>query len=321
MLADPFERFIQLHAALEDGRGFFEQKPPLRLSAITLLTTPGEPAALIEALREKDAALSKALGWFTEVAPSVRLLIAGLLVKYGDEPVGFLEEVERVREMMRARSLRRGRTYEFLATLLLRRIREGAPIIEADIDRFGALYEEMKRHHWWLTGPEDFPACAMLVGQRGEPRAIGEGIEAVYQALHTEVGLRTGDPLQTAANVLYLTGLQPAEIAARVRQLRDTLEAAGQSVWQREYDELAALCFLALPVDLVVRTALDYRDRLRAHLSWLGKPMAFTLGTGIAFVELASQDETTANIGDIKALIDMQAIVAAQQAAAVAASA
>ncbi|MCR9162999.1 MAG: DUF4003 family protein [Nannocystaceae bacterium] len=318
---DAFERFKQLHAALESGRGFFEQKPPLRLAAVTLLTTDGEPAALVEALREKDGELSGALGWFSEVAPSVRLLIAGLLVKYGDEAAAFVEEVGRVQAMMRARSLRRGRTYEFLATLVLRRIRAGEAIREADIDRFAAVYEEMKRHHWWLTGPEDFPACAMLVGQPGDPRSIGESIEAIYQALRTDAGLRTGDPLQTAANVLYLTGLKPVEIATRVKQLCAALKDGGQSVWQREYDEVAALCFLALPVELVVRTALEYRDRLQAELSWLGGPMAFTLGTGLAFVQLASRDETAANIGDIKALIDMQAIVSAQQAAAIAASA
>ena len=67
--------------------------------------------------------------------------------------------------MFRDARLRRGGIYETMAILVLRIARDKKPVTADVVERFRAIYEEMKRHHWWLTGPNDFPACAMLVAQ------------------------------------------------------------------------------------------------------------------------------------------------------------
>lgn len=312
---------MEIHDGLEAGRGVFGDRVPLRFAAVTLLTTPGEATALVRRLRDHDAALGARLGWFSQVGPSMRLLIAAILVKYDDDAEAFLDEAERARQMLRAVSMRRGGPYEFLAALVLRRVRGGVPIEPADVERFQAIYEQMKRYHWWLTGPDDFPACAMLVGRPETPETIGESVEAMYRALHREADLVRGDPLQTAANVLYLSGLQPLEAARRFRLLLDAFREAGHRLGQREYDEIATLCFLAQPIERIVSSVLDYRDRLRESLSWLSKPMAFGLGAGLAFVRLLGHDAQLGPLADAKVLLDMQTIIASRQAAAAGAAA
>ena len=104
--------------------------------------------------------------------------------------------------------------YETIAILILRMLAEQRPIGPVVIDRFQAIFEEMKRRHWWLTGPDDFPACALLTGREEPAKQIGEVIESIYTALRG-VGCASGNALQTAANILYLARLDPDAMTPR----------------------------------------------------------------------------------------------------------
>lgn len=311
---DPFDRFQALFAELDRSSGLLTDRVPLRLAAINLVTVPGDAAALAAQFYAHDAALARRLGWLTTTDPSVRRVIAAHLVKYGDQPDAFLDEVDRVAALFRAAGLRRGGVHETLAVLLLRRALGGAAIDSDHVARLAAIYAEMKRHHWWLTGPEDLPACAILVTRPGAPTDIGDGIEAIYQALHRDAGLWRGDPLQTAANVLYLSGLGPDEVAARFTVLVREFRQAGATIGQGEYDDLAILCFFALPVARIVATVIGYRDRLTAG-KWFVARTNFSLATNLAFVRMVGQDGALGPLADAKLLLDMQAIVAARMAA------
>ena len=46
-----------------------------------------------------------------------------------------------------------------------------------------AIHSVMKKHHWFLTGPEDLTTCAMLIGKPGTPQEIGDHVEAIYRRL------------------------------------------------------------------------------------------------------------------------------------------
>jgi len=313
--ADPLARFAELHAALAGGRGWLRDHVPLRLAAVCLLTTPGDAAALADATRAQDAALRARLGWTTGVDAGLRLLIAAQVVKHGDDPERLLAEAGRVRALMRAAEVRRGGVYELLAVQVMRRVLGPTPIDAAHIERFRAIYEALKRHHWWLTGPEDFPTCAMLLARPDEPAAIGAGTEAIYQALHRRAGLWRGEALQTAAQVLYLGGAAPDELVDRFALLLAGFRAGGVRIGQGQYDELAILCLLAWPIERVLTTVLEFRGALLATQRWLGKASALNLAASLAFVRLVSVDEALGPLADAKLLLDMQAIITARQAA------
>ena len=228
---------------------------------------------------------------------------------------------ERFRSLLRVHKVRSGGSYEYVAALVLHRLNSGRPITDLQVVRFKALYEAMKRHHFWLTGPDDFPACALLVPAPGSADDLGDRIEAIYQALRAEADLWRGDALQTAANVLVLTGLGALEVARRFRDIADGFASHGVKIRQTDYDEVSVLCFLAQPVERIVKSVLAYRDRARAHFRWLSTSLAFSLGTSLAFVRLVGGHETLGPLSDAKLLLDMQTIIAARQGAATAAAA
>ncbi len=311
---DPFDRFAELYTALNSQRRWWQDHNPRRLAAIVLVSCEGEVADLVSTVIATDAAMAARMPWHSGITSSVRMLFAAQLVRNGGDPAAFLEQIQALRGLFREAGIRRYEPYEALAALILLR-RPQAPPGPAEVARLKAIYDAMKDHHWWLTGPEDLAACALLVAQPGSAKAIADGVERIYQALHRD-GCWRGDPLQTAANLLYLSGLEAAEVAQRFGLLVREFRAAGARIGQSEYDEIAVLCFVAQPVDRIVSTVLELRERLRQLLRWTTKGAAFNLAVNLAFVSLAASDEELANLADVKLVLDMQAIVAAQQAAA-----
>lgn len=320
-LDDPLARFFELEAAFEADRSLLGDMVPLRLVAANLVLCPGEPTAVAAEVRAMSEQLRERLPFFTQVGPPIQLLIAAVLLQRGDEPAAFFAELERVRGIMRGLRMRRMEIYETVAILALR-IRGGLePIREAQIERLRDIYEQMKRHHWLLTGPEDYPACAFLAGQDRSPETIAARANAIYEGLRERARLWRGDPLQTASNMLALSPLEPEELVERFATLAEQFAAAGVKVRQGEYDEVAVLCFLARPAARIVETVVGYTEQIRERLSWANRATAFGLAANLAFVRLVGNDPELGALADAKTLLDMQTVIAARQAAAAAAAA
>ncbi len=318
--ADPLARFRAIYDALNAERGWFSDASPLRFSAVTALTCPGEPTRVAAAIRQSADDIKAEAGWFGSLNSDLRFVVGAMLVLHRDSAADFLNEVKRVRDMFRQAGLRRSTIYETMAVLILRMKADKKPVGDIAIKQFRAMYEEMKRHHWWLTGPDDFPACAILAGQEASPQRVGQDIESIYQALRSQ-GFSSGDPLQTAANILYLARLDPQQTASRYHALAEGFKGKGVSIWQSDYDELAILTFLDHPADRVVESVLRNREAMETLKPTPSRSFTFNLAASITFLELVQVDKSLKAITDVKAMLDMQAIINAQQAAAAAAAA
>jgi hypothetical protein len=222
---------------------------------------------------------------------------------------------------MRELGMRRMEVYEFVAILAMRIRGALAPIEASRVQRLHDIYEQMKRHHWFLTGPEDYPACAFLAGQDRSPEDIAARANAIYEGLRTRANAWRGDPLQTASNMLALSPLEPDELVDRFVTLAIDFDAAGIRIRQGEYDEVAVLCFLAQPAKRIVEAVVEYTAKIRERLRWANKSIAFGLACNLAFVRLLGNDPELGALADAKTLLDMQTIIAARQAAAAAAAA
>ena len=250
----------------------------------------------------------------------LRFIVSSILVLNEDTATDFLDEVKRVGKMFREANLRRGGIYETMAILLLRLNENKGPIKKDTIIKFKEIYEQMKKHHWWLTGPDDFPACAALTGLNESPHQICKTVERIYQALNSK-GFSSGDPLQTASNLLYLSNLDPHEAASRYHNISTLFKQKGVSIWQSDYDELAVLSFLDHSAESIVELVLEHRERMKQLRPKPDINITFNLAAGITFLELVQRDKNHELITETKALIDMQNIINAQQAAAGAAAA
>lgn len=310
----PLARFQELYGALYEQRGWFEDASILRFAAIGAVTCKGDAGTVARNLRSMADQLKKESGWFGELSSNLRFVVAAMLLSYDDRAADFLAEVERVRAMFRDIKLRRGSSYEVMAILILRIGAAKQPVSMTTVKRFQSIYEEMKRHHWWLTGPDDFPACAILANQEGAPRVIGERVEAIYLALNREFS--AGDPLQTAASILYLADGRPDQLAQRYGQLANGFREKKVSIWQSDYDELAILTILEHRPAHVVSTVLRYREDIAAFKPTPSRSMTFNLAASVAFLDIVRQDVDLRSISDARAMMHVQAIIQAQQAAA-----
>lgn len=316
--ADVVGRFRALYDALNAERSWWEGATALRFAAVTALTCHGGPEDVAAAIRDRAEALKRRAGWFGDLRSEVRFVVAAILAQRLADGDAFMDEVDRVQGLFRAARLRRGGIHETLAILVLHLQAGGAAIGVDTVERFRAIYDEMKRYHWWLTGPEDFPCCALLTGLAGHPSEIGRRTEEHFQALSAR-GFRKGDPLQTAANLLAASEL-PADLAAeRYKGLADAFRAADVAIWTTDYDELAMLTFLAHPIDRIVERTLAHRAEAATLKPAPDRVMTFNLGAAVAFCELAARDERMRPLTDVHALASLHAMLNAQAAAAAAA--
>ena len=317
--ADSLTRFCEVYDALNARRGWWADASPLRYAAVTAVLCPGTPEEVADGIRSTADEIKERAGWFSQLNSPLRFVLGAMLVQYGDTSAAFVDEVDRVRGLFRDCGLRRGGNYEAMAILLLRINNDLQPIAFAEIERFRAIYREMKRFHWWLTGPDDFPACAILVPLQQSSETIGKGIEQIYQSL-ADRGFTRGDQLQTAANFLYLAG-QPAKVLAdRFRRLTDQFTEGGVTICAHDYDELASLSFLDHSARRIVERSLAARERIETLDPKPNRSTTFSLGCSIALLELTRLNSQMKVITDASTLLSMQAIVAARQAAAVSAA-
>jgi Protein of unknown function (DUF4003) len=317
--ADPLSRFVAIYEMLNAERGWFEDASPLRFAAMTAVLAPGEPSAVAAGIRRIADEIKARSGWFGDLKSPLRFVVSTMLYAHGDSAAEFLAEVGAVHQMFRSEGVRRGGIYETMAILILRLHAGKQPITTSTVDRFHAIYEELKRRHWRFTGPDDFPACAILVGQPESPAAIGESIEHIYQSLNA-AGLKTGRPLQTAANLLYLARLDPSEDASRFQDLASGFRESGVAIWVSDYDELAILTFLDHPASAIIERVLRHRAKMQELRPKPDRSLTFNLAAGITFLELVKLDRELEEITDTKALMDLQGIISAQQDAAAAAA-
>lgn len=319
-LPEPMPRFRAIYEALYSEKGWGGETNSLRFAAMAALSCSGEPSEVALKIKNIANEIKAKVGWFGDLNTPLRFIVSTMLIMNEDTVSDFLEETKRVHLMFRTAKLRNGGIYETMAILIMRMSFFKAPIQMETIERFKVIYQVMKKYHWWLTGPDDFPACAVLVSQKESPEEVGLVIEKIYQELKLR-GFTTGDYLQTAANILYLTHTEPIEIAERYSNLATAFRRAGVRMWQSDYDELAILSFLESPPDFIVEKVLTYREEMKTLYPKPDSTITFNLAASITFLELIRLNKKLKTVSDVKALLDMQAIINAAAAASAAAAA
>ena len=101
----------------------------------------------------------------------------------------------------------------------------------------------------------------------------------------------------------------------------DGFRKNGVSIWQSDYDELAILTFLNHPTKRIVDCVLEHRETMKSLRPKPDRSLTFNLAASTTFMELTLVDKPLKNVVDLKAMMDMQAIIQAQQAAVAAGAA
>jgi hypothetical protein len=313
--ADPLARFQQLYQALNERRGWLESATPLQFSAVALLTTPGEPAQIAASLYEIAEDLHRRAGWFSDLRSPTRFLIAASLLRAGETAETFHNAVSEASELFREQDLRRGSGYEAIAILILRQQDPQRVVQPRQVTRFKSIYRMMKSHHWWLTGPDDYPACALLCAGDERPHEIGRRVEAFYTRLKDR-GISRGEDLQTVSHILYFNPKPDDEVLDRFLALHQGFSDASISMQRSDYDEIAILTFLDHAPGVIVDRVVEHRQAMAELKPNPGRSLTFSLACGTAFVELAKLTGKLETVAEARLLKQLEDILQAQAAAA-----
>lgn len=318
----PLERFLELQQALLAERRWFEDSTAFRYAASSLSTLPGAPAEVAAGLRARAQELSDGSRWYGPLKSPVRFVLAAMLLGSELDGAGLLAEITRVEALFKQQGLSRGSVHSALAVLLLvlHARRDGHAPGAAEVERLAAVHAAMRSHHRFLTGQDDYPACALLVGAAGAASEIAGRCEVFYEGLR-DLGFSRGNALQSVSHLLVFAPGDDSALMQRFRRLYSGFQEAGLWMHTGDYDEVAALSFLAQDAPRVVATVLAHREVLAATAPKPGRELSFSLACGTAFLELAAVDAVHDDLRVTANVLAVQAILQAQQAAMVAAAA
>lgn len=258
----PLERYRDIIAALEPERGSWLDEFWLRIAAQVAVLAPDEPKQLAHRIRHLGGALASHAKWYQDLASPLRFVVAAMLVQHHIKVHDFIAEHGRVAELLQRVGLRSVGFHHTMTVLILMISPEhiGCGMLEAE--RLKAIHQSMKRFHWWLTGADDLPACAALAHCHGSAAEVVGRAEACYQQLH-ESGMERGNHLQTAANLLPLTGLDADAAVARYRALKGRLEAREGTLLPSHYEVLSLLSLLDHDPETVIARLLAVHHELQ----------------------------------------------------------
>ena len=163
----------------------------------------------------------------------------------------------------------------------------------------------MKNFHWWLTGPDDFPAAAALNFIDGSAREVMLRAESTYNFLH-QAGLEKGDGLQSASNLLPLLHKDTGDAVGTFLELRRLLKEQGKDQIPYHYDSLLPLVMLEQEPQHIIDMCLAIYKELNISNQESFGSSTFGIATDLCFLDLIRFDKDLnqrENIHDVQGML------------------
>ncbi len=259
---NPVDRFRRIAAELGADQAWPVDRAWWRYAAQAAVLRPADPADTANAIRSTLAELRTRCGWSDSIQAPFGQMVAAVLVQIGDTPEAFLDDLVAMRRMLHEAGLPHSNWYELKAVLALRALSDGAPVATPPtVRRLRDIFDRMRSYHWWLTGRDDLPTCALLSACPGDPSAIADSAEAIYQEL-ARTGVSKGEQLQAAANILPLAGIEPATITHRYLEVSLAITEAGLPRDETTYPIEAMLALLDHTPSSIAARLASVHDQL-----------------------------------------------------------
>ena len=245
----PLERYRSIVGVLSSEKDAWDDTFWLRFAAQAAVLCPDPSLLLAQRIREIADVLFRTAAWYQTLASPARFVVAALLLQHDIPATDFIAARTRMSGLMDEVDLRHAGFPEIMTILIL--LLGNRSLGTGEIERLKEMYGQMKRFHWWLTGPEDLPACAALLECQGSPELVASHVEAAYRQLH-DAGIPIGERLQTAANLLPLAGPGIDQTVARYCRLAAVLSDRIGMFTEAYHDPVALLTLLDHAPDLVI---------------------------------------------------------------------
>ena len=312
--SEPLDRFRAICLALGTGSRWWSDSAWLRFAAQAAAMRPADPGETARAIAATADQLCQQAHWYETLASPLNQVIAATLVQMGDSAAAFTAEVVAARKLFHAAGFHLEGRHLVTAILALRVLSGGRSATTRVVERMHELYVRMKAHHWWLTGGEEVPLCALLTAHPGTAEEIAAAIDVTYHHLHGQ-GFASGKHLLTAANLLALA-VGPAPVAAeRFLALGKIIHQRSLPFWSEEYEGVALLSLLDHDPELVLTRLEEVTEALEELLPLQFTEVDFNVAVDLVYLDLVRFDAQLRRLGQPEEVERMDAQVRLQRAA------
>jgi len=311
---DPFERFREIYLALGSGPRWWTEGSWLCFAAQAAVLRPVAPAETARTIHALADELAQHAHWYEALASPLNLVAAAILAQGNESADDFIADLESAHHLFRDHGFHLSGMHAVKAVLVLHVLSHYTPVTESVILRMTSIYAQLKLQHWWLTGGDDVPVCALLASCPGAPEEI-VGIAGGAYDLLREKDFLFGHHLRTAANILTLCGLPATVTTQRFCALAECLRAQRPKLWTDQYDSIALLCLLDHDPQRVVTRIDEVTSKLIGLVPVQFAEVTFSVAIDLVFLDLVRFDPQMRPHTDIEGMDHIRSLIRMQRAA------
>ncbi|MEI5992488.1 DUF4003 family protein [Candidatus Enterococcus mansonii] len=317
--------FLQInYEAIKDGRGKWFDKRVAYTIARSFVAK--EHQFSDNDYQRLEAVLKEELNVFNVLGQPVRGFLLGMLLANGQSNEGNIQMLLNDYQRLRDGGFQLS-SYSYFSAYLLQ-FTEAAEK-EFIIRKGHSIFEELKGHHYFLTGAEDGTMAIALAQQKNleslTSEQVGDLVEEYYQSLNKQ-GFYKSNQLQfAAATAAMLTGSFSHELIACLEHLLVELKQMGLRAKTECYTSLVTIAFIATRKKIDLTALEEYLELLKKKTNLrFYKDFRYSLALGLLTQEEMNHllNDNSLNISALTITMMMaQEAAAATAAIAIAASA
>ncbi len=248
--------------------------------------------------------------WASPLRSQAHYMLAACLENESQDPSDAVDAVLAKHDLLKDAGFKQS-PQSYLTTLLMSgNVEEQA----SDVKRAKVLFNEMKKHHPFLTSADDYLYAMMLGKMEGNAVERAETMNRYYRELRQH-GFYMGNDLQWMSQVMTYTGAEYDEnIVSRAVSIRDQVKTAGVKVKMSHYVMIAFLAVLKINDMQLEHIIETYRELVTMKLFRWYKDMVLPIAIQLETKHMIDQSETSS----VQFLITIEMVIQAQQAAMVA---
>jgi len=139
------------------------------------------------------------------------------------------------------------------------------------IERAAKVLEEMKVHHPWITGGDDYPLAVLIAHGNKE---LGR-MENIYSLL-SEKGLHKGNSLQSLANIISLSDLEEEILTEQIMEIIEKCKESGFKIRSNMYPGIGLIALIEKDEEHL-KEIISVANALKSikYFKWVDKSLLF----------------------------------------------
>lgn len=264
-----------------------------------------------EQIKDLKDYIKKETGMFSMFRGQMMFALSGLICAISDTPNKYFDSMLKNETELKSVGFKNS-LYLPTALYALSTVYEGT-----DVTGFGEkameIYKEMKQNHPFLTGGDDYALAILLASSNHSPDLI----ETYYKALSLE-GFSKCNGLQMLSHIMSFSTNDAKSSVEKCKRIYNELKNNSLKVYNDFYPAIGLVSLLDNQ-DEVITDLIEVATYLRnlKKYKWLGRGMNILMAAAIITsenIKESDEDVLTTTVS-----ISIQAIIAAQQAAMIAA--